>query len=75
MTSIEAQTAILRIVKTLEQICEQWPDIRATQLLECARRLPRIIVELPLTALVTDRAVVLYIENLVDEGTLPPWCG
>jgi len=75
MTHTEALNGINRLVKTLETITRMWPEVTCQQLLASAQKLPAIMADLPLTDCTTDRAVGLYIENLVDEAVLPPWCG
>jgi hypothetical protein len=75
MTNHDHYREIRTLVRTLEKIVEQWPECRAQALLECAKRLPAILTDLQAQELTIDRAAHLCIDNLADEGVLPPWCG
>jgi len=75
MSPTDHTNALQRITKTLERIVTLWPEIRTSQLLDAARALPAIMAELPLRESTTERAVGLYVEILVDNKFLPPWCG
>lgn len=75
MQKIDAATQITRLVRALELIVEQWPEISASDLLQCARALPAIMADNPCRILLNDRAARLYLDDLVDADILPPWVG
>lgn len=75
MSNLEHTRAMLRLVLTLEKVVQQCPEITTVQLLACARALPSVIMDGPRAILTNDRAASLYVDDLVDQRLLPPWCG
>lgn len=75
MTAEDHARAIRRIVKALEIIVTQHPQITVQDLMQCARALPGIVASRPARALLIERAAMLDVDDLVDAKLAPPWCG